>query len=149
MSLMMIIITMTMMMSWWWWCRRRRRCFLRQIELRFTPAIELLGDQLGELGRDVCHRVFCSTEAASRAEQGADFAESFVRRLVHNGDELVTRQECRKLFVGDALSLETAQQRRGHQYDPDSRLRQTPVDFAEQRRAEGDVLLAEPDPDTA
>jgi hypothetical protein len=43
-----------------------------------TPAIKLEGDQLGELGRDVCHRIFCSTQAASRAEQGADFAESLV-----------------------------------------------------------------------
>jgi hypothetical protein len=60
-----------------------------------TPAMELRGDQLGELGRDVCHRISCSIQAASRAEQGADFAESFVRRAVHNGDEQVTRQECR------------------------------------------------------
>src|SRR5688572_27686749 len=52
-----------------------------------TPAIELHRDQLGEFGRDVCHRIFCSTEAGSRAEQGADLAESFVRRLVHDGDE--------------------------------------------------------------
>lgn len=51
----------------------------------------------------MCHRIFCSTEAGSRAEQGADFAESFVRRLVHNGDELVTRQKCGKLFVGYAV----------------------------------------------
>jgi hypothetical protein len=29
-------------------------------------------------------------------------------------DEQVTREERRKLFVGDALSLKTAQQRRGH-----------------------------------
>ena len=56
-----------------------------------TPATELEGDQLGELGRDVCHRIFSSTQAASRAEQGADFAESFVCRVVHNGDEQVTR----------------------------------------------------------
>lgn len=56
-----------------------------------TPAIELDGDQLGELGRDVGHRIFCGTQAGSRAEQRADFAESFVRRLVHNRDELVTR----------------------------------------------------------
>jgi len=56
-----------------------------------TPAMELGGDQLGELGCDVCHRIFCSTQAATRAEQGADVAESFVRRVVHNGDEQVTR----------------------------------------------------------
>ncbi len=49
------------------------------------------GDQLGELGRDVCHRIFCSTQAASRAEQRTDFAESFVRRAMHDGDEQVTR----------------------------------------------------------
>ena len=56
-----------------------------------SPAIELEGDQLGEFGRDVCHRIFCSTQAASRAEQRADFAESFVRRVVHDGNEQVTR----------------------------------------------------------
>ena len=33
-----------------------------------TPVIELESDQLGELGRDVCHRLFCSAQAASRAE---------------------------------------------------------------------------------
>jgi hypothetical protein len=52
-----------------------------------TLAIKLEGEQLGELGRDVCHRIFCSTQAASRAEQGADFAESFVCRAMHDGDE--------------------------------------------------------------
>ena len=30
-----------------------------------TPAIELDGDQLGELGRDVGHRHFCSVQAVS------------------------------------------------------------------------------------
>ena len=55
------------------------------------PAqLELGGDQLGELGRDLCHRIFCSTQAASRAEQGTDFAESFVCRVVHDGNEQVT-----------------------------------------------------------
>ena len=56
----------------------------------------------------------------------------------------------RTVYAGDfsAASLEAAQQRRGHQHDPDSRLRQSPVDFAEQRRAEDGVLLAEPDRDT-
>jgi hypothetical protein len=56
-----------------------------------TPAIKLEGNQLGELGCDVCHRLFCSAQAATRAEQGADFAESFIRRVVHDGNELVTR----------------------------------------------------------
>ena len=41
------------------------------------------------------------------------------------------------------------QQRRGHQHDPDPRLRQALVDSAEQRLAEANVLLAEPDRDTA
>jgi hypothetical protein len=49
------------------------------------------GDQLSELGRDVCHRRFCSAKAASRAEQGADLAESFIRSVVHDGNEQVTR----------------------------------------------------------
>jgi hypothetical protein len=56
-----------------------------------TPAMELRGDQLGELGRDVCNRLFCSAQTASRAEQGADFAESFIRRAVHDWNEQVTR----------------------------------------------------------
>jgi transposase len=30
------------------------------------PRIALEGDQLGELGRDVCHQIFCGTQAASR-----------------------------------------------------------------------------------
>ena len=51
-----------------------------------TPAIELEGDQLGQLGRDDCHRIFLSIQAVSRGKQGTDFAESFVRRAVHNGD---------------------------------------------------------------
>lgn len=48
-------------------------------------------DQLGDLGRDVRHRLLGSAQAASRAEQGADVAEVFVRRLVHDGYEQVTR----------------------------------------------------------
>src|SRR5438067_720564 len=31
-----------------------------------TPARELERDQLGELGRDVCHRLFCCAQAGSR-----------------------------------------------------------------------------------
>lgn len=54
-------------------------------------AIKLEGNQLGELGRDVCHRLFCSAKAASRAEQRADLAESFIRRVMHDGNEQVTR----------------------------------------------------------
>ena len=46
-------------------------------------------------------------------------------------------------------ALEAAQQRRGHQHDPDPRVRQALVDGAEQRHAEANVLLAEPDLDTA
>ena len=54
------------------------------------PATPLDGGQLGELGRDGCHRLFRSAQAASRAEEGADFAESFIRRLVHDGNEQFT-----------------------------------------------------------
>ena len=60
--------------------------------------MELERDEFSEFGRDVCHRVFCRTQAATRAEQGADFAESFVGRIVYDGDEHVTRPECRQLF---------------------------------------------------
>ena len=56
-----------------------------------TPAMELRGDQLGELGRNVCHRLFHSAQTASRAEQGANFAESFICRAVHDWNEQVTR----------------------------------------------------------
>src|SRR6185369_14477490 len=99
---------------------------------------KLEGDQLRELGRDVCHRLFCSAQATSRAEQGTDFAESFIRRAVHDGNEQITRQERRKLLVGNAFTFEAAQQRRGYQHDPDSRLRQSLIDFAEQSRTEED-----------
>jgi hypothetical protein len=57
----------------------------------FTPAMELCGDQLCELGRDVCHRFFYSAQTASRAKQGADFAESFICRAVHDWNEQITR----------------------------------------------------------
>ena len=56
-----------------------------------SGILALEGDQLGELGRDVGHRHFCSVQAVSRGEHGADFAESFVRRVMHDGNELVTR----------------------------------------------------------
>ena len=38
--------------------------------MRGSHLAVLKRDQLGELGRDVCHRLFCSAQAASRAEQG-------------------------------------------------------------------------------
>jgi len=66
---------------------------------------ELGGDQLDELGRDVCHRVFSSTQVASRAEQGADIAESFVCRAVHDGDEEVTRSNHSGEIGSPALCL--------------------------------------------
>ena len=78
-------------------------------------------------------------------QQRADLAKSFIRRVVHDGNELVARQKCRKLFVGDALLVEGDAAARESQHDPDSRLRQSLVDFAHQWRAEADVLLAEPD----
>ena len=51
----------------------------------------LRGNQLSELGRDICHRIICSVQAASRTEQRADIAESFIRRAMHDGNEQVTR----------------------------------------------------------
>ncbi len=112
-----------------------------------AQAIGLRGNQLSELGCDVCHRIFGSTQTASRAEQGANITESFVRRVVHDRHQQVTREQRREFFVSDALSSEATQQRRGHQHDPDSRLRQSPVNFAKQWRAEGDVLLTKPNRD--
>lgn len=63
----------------------------------FHPAIcgKLDGNQLGELARDICQRIFRSAQSASRAEQRADFAESFIRRVVHDGNEQVACEECR------------------------------------------------------
>ena len=68
---------------------------------------------------------------------------------MHDGDELVTCQEGRQFFVGDALFGEADQQRRGYQHQPDSRIRQALVDSAHHRNAEGKVLLAEPNFDTS
>lgn len=57
-----------------------------------TPwALQLEGNQLGELGRNIFHGIFCRAQAASRAEQRADFAKSLIRRAVHYGNEQVTR----------------------------------------------------------
>lgn len=55
------------------------------------PANKPKGNQLGELARDICHRIFCSIQAASRTEQGAGFAESVIPRDVHDGTEQVAR----------------------------------------------------------
>jgi hypothetical protein len=67
---------------------------------------------------------------------------------MHNWDEPLTREECRKFFISDALCWKAAQQCRGHQHDPDFRVCQALVDCTEQRHAEANVLLAEPDPHT-
>src|SRR5436190_3617771 len=45
-----------------------------QFAVRLLDRLE--GDQFGELARDICHRIFCSVQAASRAQQRAHFAES-------------------------------------------------------------------------
>jgi len=111
--------------------------------------MELEGDQFGDLGRDVRHWLFGRTQAAARGEQGADFAKGLIRRVMHDWNEPLTGEECGEFFVGDALRWETFQQRRGHQHDPDPRVRQAFVDGAEQRHAEANVLFAEPDLDTA
>lgn len=110
-----------------------------------VSAIELDGYQFGQLGRDVCHWFFRSTQAAPRSQQGANVTESLIRRVVHDGNEPLTLQECRKFFVGDAFCWEAAQKRRCHQYDPDPGVGQALVDSTEQRYAEANVLLAEPD----
>ncbi len=114
-----------------------------------TPITELRGDQFGELDRDVWHRILSRTQAASGGEHRTDFPKSLVRRAMHNGYEPVSCQKYRQLFVGDTLTLQTKQQRRGDQHDTDSRLSQSSIDFAEQLCAEADVHLTEPDRDTA
>ena len=43
-------------------------------DFRFGCGTELNCNQFGELGRDICHRIFCCVQAASRAEQRTDFA---------------------------------------------------------------------------
>jgi len=64
---------------------------VRVLEKSVIRETGLESDQLGELGRDVGHQHFCSVEAVSRGEHGADFAESFVRRVMYDGNKLVTR----------------------------------------------------------
>ena len=46
--------------------------------------------------------LFFGAQATSRGWHGADFAESVIRRVAHDGNEPLTREECRKLFIGDA-----------------------------------------------
>lgn len=59
-------------------------------ESRRTVLLSLVeGDHLGELRGDFFHRIFCSTQAASRGEQRADVAESFIRGIVYKGDKLL------------------------------------------------------------
>lgn len=65
------------------------RCMLLSSRNCDVVAGRLGGNQLGDLARDVCHRIFCSVQAASRAEQRTDVAESFIRCVVHDGDEQV------------------------------------------------------------
>jgi hypothetical protein len=60
----------------------------------------LEGDQFGELARDICHRIFCSVQAASRAEQRADFAESFTGINVRGDGETVAGSSARAADAG-------------------------------------------------
>ena len=62
------------------------------LDLRFRFGSELQGNQFGKFGRDIRHRIFCSTQTTSRPEQWADFTESFVRRVVHDGNQHVTSE---------------------------------------------------------
>lgn len=71
-----------------WRIRSASHCSLTRA---FTEPEVLHVDQLGDFGGDVCHRIFCNAQAASRAQQGADLSESLVRRSVHNRDELTAR----------------------------------------------------------
>jgi len=58
-----------------------------------TAAIEPdMVTSSGELGRDVSHQILCSTQAASRAEQRADIAESFISRAVHDSNKPFTSE---------------------------------------------------------
>ena len=106
-------------------------------------------DELGELVRDLRHRLFCSIQATAGRKQRAHIAESDIRCLVYDRNQPVTGEERRKFFIGDALCWETTQKRWGDQHDPYPRVRQALVDSAEQRNAKADVLLAEPDFDAA
>ncbi len=105
------------------------------------------GDELFELGGDGGHWIFFRTQAASRSEHWTDIAQGVIRRAVHDGNKAFARQECRKLFVRDALSREAFQQRGRHEHDPDARVRESLVNGTHQRHAETNVLLAEPYPD--
>ena len=66
---------------------------------------------------------------------------------MHDGNEPLSREERRKFFVSDSFRWQTAQQRRGHEHDPDPGFRQPLVDGAEQWHAEANVLFTEPDLD--
>jgi hypothetical protein len=66
--------------------RIRRRFDLWRRRAHRLAHADLQGDHLGELGRDFCHRIFCSIQASSRGEQRADFTEGFVSRAVNNGN---------------------------------------------------------------
>ena len=55
---------------------------------------------MSRLCRDIRHGAFGKAHTASRAGQGADFAESFTGFVMDNRYKKITREECRKLFVG-------------------------------------------------
>jgi hypothetical protein len=63
--------------------------------------VVLDGDHLGDLGGDDCHRILGSVQPVSGAEQGTDGPKFVIGRLVHDGDQQVASQECRKLLVRD------------------------------------------------
>lgn len=67
---------------------------------------------------------------------------------MHDGNESLSRKERRKFFVGNAFCWQSAQQGRRYQHDSDPRVRQPLINGAEQRHAEANVLLAEPNLNT-
>src|SRR3546814_8199385 len=71
-----------------------------------VQVIKLDGNQFGDFRRDHLHGIFSSAQAASGGEHRADIEESVIRRVVHDWNELITHQQYRKLFVGDARSEE-------------------------------------------
>lgn len=99
-----------------------------------------------DLRSDVPHRqAVTGGQPGSRSEQGAHISEGIECRAVGNGDHPVGCKQGREFLVGDPLGSEALEQRRGHEHDSYPGGRQAPVNLAEERLAEADLVLAEPD----
>ncbi len=88
--------------------------------------VVLNGDQLGDLGGNVCDRIIRRVQPISGGKQRADLPELVVGRLVHDRDQQVACKELRELFVRDPPAVDTLQQRRSDQNETRTRLRQAP-----------------------